>query len=765
MAAGTVDLSMTKDICCGSGSDPAPGTDISYSIDFSNLGTVVAPDTLITDTLPPGVTFITSTQWGAPVTPLTVTADSVVWNVGDVFPSTYYGTIVVQAHITDSVPVGTVLTNVASIASSAGESNTLNNTAMAVVTISPPRRDLYISKVLNSGAPIAGRAITYTIYYGNSGNSTAHDVTLTDTLPLSMTFLSASEPVTATVAGNQVVWSLGNVPAGGYDQFYLSARVSDTVAGGTLLANDVLVSTTDVEANSSDNTAMAQVTASPPYGQPDAFGYVQLDSTRPGGPAFAWVDATDGVTSTVTGNNSFGGPFPIGFSFLYYGNSYTQLYFSTNGLVTFGSGSVAYNNNILPDPSSPNNVLAVLWDDLQVPASSAIYYKQGGTAPDRYFVVEWYNVSPRGDTAHPLTFEVVIYENGIILFQYLTLSGSLNSSTVGIEESTGTTGVLYAYNEARLTSSLALAFLPPGLIAAPADAVISGPTTGIVDTTYAFTTTVSPIAATLPMTYVWEATGQSPVTHAARSSLADAIAFTWSVSATQAITVTAANSQGTVTTTHTITVSSLTPPTSTPTPTPTGTATPTSTPTSTPTPTGTATATNTPTETPTGTATTTATPTGTPTSTPTHTPTATPTPTHTPTQSPTGTATATATETSTPTPAPTGTATATATPTPTQSPTPTPTRTATPTATATPTTTPAATTPPPACIDLTGDGWVDTLDVMAVVSRWGLTVANPDPDNDPATPNYEARYDRNGDGVITMLDIMGVAAYWETSCP
>lgn len=44
-------------------------------------------------------------------------------------------------------------------------------------------------------------------------------------------------------------------------------------------------------------------------------------------------------------------------------------------------------------------------------------------------------------------------------------------------------------------------------------------------------------------------------------------------------------------------------------------------------------------------------------------------------------------------------------------------------------------------------------------------MANPDPDNDPATPNYEARYDRNGDGVITMLDIMGVAAYWETSCP
>jgi parallel beta-helix repeat protein len=74
---------------------------------------------------------------------------------------------------------------------------------------------------------------------------------------------------------------------------------------------------------------------------------------------------------------------------------------------------------------------------------------------------------------------------------------------------------------------------------------ITGPVTGAVNTSYAFEATVSPLNATQPITYVWQATGQSAVTHTGRG-IADSVNFTWSMTGTQAITVTASNALNTV---------------------------------------------------------------------------------------------------------------------------------------------------------------------------------------------------------------------------
>ncbi len=62
--------------------------------------------------------------------------------------------------------------------------------------------------------------------------------------------------------------------------------------------------------------------------------------------------------------------------------------------------------------------------------------------------------------------------------------------------------------------------------------------------------------------------------------------------------------------------------------------------------------------------------------------------------------------------------------------------------------------------DVDADGDVDIVDVMLVASRWETSCENPDPDGNPATPNYEAGYDLDHDCDIDIVDVMLVAVHW-----
>jgi hypothetical protein len=202
----------------------------------------------------------------------------------------------------------------------------------------------------------------------------------------------------------------------------------------------------------------------PPHalGGPDDYGYTWND-----GIAFNWIDATSGVDSGLSGDDQYTGAISIGFDFNFYGVSYDQLYFNTNGLVTFGSGSYAYSNSPIPIQAPPNNLIAVFWDDLAVGESynsGRVFYQRGGTTPNRFLVIQWYNVTSYCLSACTglKTFEVILYENGDIVMQYQSMSGLLDGATVGIEDSIGVSGLLYLYNFSGLSNNTTVRFYPPG---------------------------------------------------------------------------------------------------------------------------------------------------------------------------------------------------------------------------------------------------------------------------------------------------------------
>ena len=190
-------------------------------------------------------------------------------------------------------------------------------------------------------------------------------------------------------------------------------------------------------------------------GGPDRFGYTYIDSDSPGGPAFSWVDVrTVGTSLPVIGDDVTVGPFPIGFAFPFYGNTFTSFNASTNGCLSFTSMSIPFGNVLLPSTSAPPNLLAVFWDDLV--ANGGYFYNDGSR-----LIIQYKPLVNFGG-ASSYEFEVLLYPNGDIIYQYLNMSGVLDSATIGIQDGTGTDGLTASVNVSYAHSGLAIRFAVQG---------------------------------------------------------------------------------------------------------------------------------------------------------------------------------------------------------------------------------------------------------------------------------------------------------------
>ncbi len=203
-------------------------------------------------------------------------------------------------------------------------------------------------------------------------------------------------------------------------------------------------------------------------GGPDTFGYVFADSAEANGPAYSWVDIAATGTSVFLSDDDWDGPFPIGFTFDFYGNGYTDFYMGSNGFLSFGSGSTSLSNQNLPSTSTPNNLIALMWDDLDPGDTMApVYYQTFAACPygsGACLVVEYqdYYHYPGGGTPAG-TWEAILFENGSILIQFEDVGAEAGSSaTTGIENIDGTDGLTYLYNAASLYNELAVCFAYPG---------------------------------------------------------------------------------------------------------------------------------------------------------------------------------------------------------------------------------------------------------------------------------------------------------------
>jgi|GEM_PF-6994529 len=197
----------------------------------------------------------------------------------------------------------------------------------------------------------------------------------------------------------------------------------------------------------------------------DTYGYYWTDSNAPTpSVAFNWIEISgsgDDVGFNYADSN-YGGPYPIGFDFEFYGSTYSAFNVSCNGYIQFDMSSSDSYNDPVPSTSDPDNIIAPFWDDLIVYYPSynygAVFYETIGAAPNQQLVVEFFEVS-RDYSYNLLTFEVILNETGEIWFQYLDMGTETGpSATAGIENSDGTMGCEYSYGYATLWDGLAVKF-------------------------------------------------------------------------------------------------------------------------------------------------------------------------------------------------------------------------------------------------------------------------------------------------------------------
>lgn len=201
-----------------------------------------------------------------------------------------------------------------------------------------------------------------------------------------------------------------------------------------------------------------------------------IDSREVGGPAYNWVDvSTTGTQVSFTSDDQNLGPYSIGFSFPFFGNTYSQVRIAANGWVSFTSsatGATSYNNVYLPSSSAPENLLACWWDDLS-PQRTGTNVRRWTNNVDS-FIVSFENVQSYANSGL-YDFEMILTADGSITYQYGDMGvNRLESSTIGLQNSDGTKGTTVVYNAAYIENNMAVKFCPaPAVQTIPASGSVA----------------------------------------------------------------------------------------------------------------------------------------------------------------------------------------------------------------------------------------------------------------------------------------------------
>jgi len=163
----------------------------------------------------------------------------------------------------------------------------------------------------------------------------------------------------------------------------------------------------------------------------------------------AYSNQTNTGTQLFMTDDSQQGPFNIGFTFCFFGQTYTQFYVGSNGWISFSPGQpTTFTTQTIPtaNPLVPRNCIMGPWQDWHPGIGGQIRYQTSGVAPCRKLTVSWTNMPMFGCTSNQGTFHIVIYESSNYIENYIQnkpacLQWQGGTATQGIHNAAGTIGI------------------------------------------------------------------------------------------------------------------------------------------------------------------------------------------------------------------------------------------------------------------------------------------------------------------------------------
>ncbi|MEK9149273.1 MAG: hypothetical protein AAB267_04420, partial [Candidatus Desantisbacteria bacterium] len=188
-----VDLCITK----SAPKEVAPGQIMEYHITYRNKGNSDAGSVTITDELPDGVTYLGDNSGFGTGSD----GNKITWDVGTVSPSLWAKSFKVRVEV-GNLPASTTLINRIKIQDyEAMDNNQNNNQATTTTQVVVPVGDLAVYKTGTADVTPNG-TMTYHIWYKNKGNIEVDNVTITDTLPVGVTYLNDNSGISSTITTN-----------------------------------------------------------------------------------------------------------------------------------------------------------------------------------------------------------------------------------------------------------------------------------------------------------------------------------------------------------------------------------------------------------------------------------------------------------------------------------------------------------------------------------------------------------------------------------
>ena len=326
------DLITIKTLASGDNT-PAEGDTVSFEIEVTNNGTAQATNVSLTDSLPAGITFVSSSVTQGTYNSATGLFTIGTLNAGATATLTLTGTV-------DVGQGGNTITNVTTAAAGDQPDPSTAGDDLDEAVVVEDTADLVTVKTLASGdsTPDEGDTVSFEIEVTNQGTAQATNVSLIDSLPAGITFVSSSV-TQGTYNSTTGLFTIGTLNAGGTATLTLTGTV-DVGLGNTVLTN---ITTAAVGDQPDPSTAGDDLEETVIVG--DAADLVTIktlasgDSTPAEGDTVSFeIEVTNNGTTQAT-NVSLIDTLPAGITFA--SSSTTQgTYNSATGLFTIGTLNV-----------------------------------------------------------------------------------------------------------------------------------------------------------------------------------------------------------------------------------------------------------------------------------------------------------------------------------------------------------------------------------------------------------------------------------------